>query len=59
MGCSPGLAAVAQLGDLDVTVEHDKQFAPGRAFLENDLADTKLVDAFFDGHGSPPSTLFE
>jgi hypothetical protein len=47
------LAGAVDLGDVDPAVEHDEQFAPGRAFLENDLVDLKFVDAFFDGHGDP------
>jgi hypothetical protein len=47
------LAGAVDLGDVDPAVEHDEQFAPGRAFLENDFVDLKFVDAFFNGHGDP------
>src|SRR5262249_47056314 len=40
-------------GDLDLAVEHHEQFAARGALLKNDVADTKLVDAFLDRHGSP------
>ena len=48
-----GLACAVDLGDLDLAVEHDKQLASGRAFLENDVTNAKFVDAFLDGHGVP------
>ena len=48
-----GLAGAVHLGDLDLAVEHDEQFPPGRAFLKNDVIYIKLVDAFLDGHGGP------
>src|SRR5258707_2035601 len=50
-----GLAGAGDLGDLDLAVEHHEQFATGRAFLKNDVIDSKLVDAFLDGHGVPPA----
>src|SRR5262249_3093957 len=48
-----GLVRAADLGDVDLAVEHDIEVAPGRAFLEDDVADAVFVDAFLDGHGAP------
>ncbi|MGY3076310.1 hypothetical protein ACVWZZ_002681 [Bradyrhizobium sp. LM6.10] len=52
-----GLADAAQLGDLDFAVEHDEQLAAGRALLEDDVIEAKLVDALLDSHDTPKGLL--
>jgi hypothetical protein len=52
-----GLGGAADLGDLDQAVQHDIELAARGAFLENDVADIKLVDAFLDRHDTPMASL--